>query len=85
MDAREQECSSRVNFPKELGVEGIDMGIKFTRQSSDGKAITLHFKGNRKVALRILLDVNEIPHRATTEGKEVFFPATAFRPSWSGQ
>ena len=39
VDAREQKCSCRVNFPKELGVKRIYLGIKFTSQSPDREAV----------------------------------------------
>ena len=47
------------------------MGMEVTIQSTDREVVALHFGSDRKVALRILLNVSEVSHRSTAGGKEV--------------
>ena len=60
-----------MHFPVELGVKRINMGIEVTIQSSDREVVALHFGSDRKVALRILLNVSEVSHRSTAGSKQV--------------
>ena len=60
-----------MHFPIELGVKWIYMSIEVTIQLSDRKVVALHFGSDRKVALRILLNVSKVSHRSTAGSKKV--------------
>ena len=70
VEARKQQCSRRVYFLKELGVEGIYTRVKLPVQSPNREAVVLHFGGDSKHAIFVLLNVREVPNRATAGGKE---------------
>ena len=82
-----------VDLPKELCVEGVDMRVKFSSQSSDRKVIFLHFRCDFKVGISINLNVSEVTRRTTTRSKEIvvgpygctsmFFCAQVVHVTWS--